>query len=153
MQSSMSMWILACGCSQDDHIFTVKKKKKKDYIWFYVTKLKLKLLFICLSDWKMVLILCPSIYSIILLIGAINWMFSVGRGRSLLQGMQVVFQPSVGSGRRGQRHRGCLCMRGPVGGECGPRCRSIASPPGDRSQQINQWHRISDWLKCHQLHN
>ncbi|MEQ2200644.1 hypothetical protein XENOCAPTIV_001149, partial [Xenoophorus captivus] len=33
-----------------------------------------------------------------------------------------------------------------------PLHRSISSPC-DRSQQINRWHGISDWLKCHQPHN
>ena len=109
---------------------------------------------ICLSDWKMVLRLWPSISSITRLIGAINWTPSV-RGRG-------------GEGTRGRGGEGALCSRCfscrfpsvAVGVETAvfvhaarPSRAEINMSPGDRSQPINQWHGNSDWPKCHQLHN
>ena len=73
---------------------------------------------ICLTDWETVLRLCPSIYSIIQLIGAINWTPGEGTQGSFLQ--QVLLATSAGglvrSAGRWRGGRRCLCMRVRAGG-------------------------------------
>lgn len=82
--------VLACGlrcylhCKQNDNL-------NKNYYSLSAGAVA----HICLTDWKMVLRLCPSISSIIPLIGAINWSLSLRRHGGPLQQVLLVLQPVI----------------------------------------------------------